>query len=117
MADYISEFDFQNIGAALKHAREEKGLTREQLAEKINKAPRHIQAIENEGQMPSVRLLIHLVRMFDISLDQYIFPEKSAGKSTTRRQVDTTLDDLDDRELMIIEATAKSLLKAREPKN
>ena len=44
------EFDFMPIGQAIKKAREAKGMTREQLAGIIGYAPRHIQAIENEGQ-------------------------------------------------------------------
>ena len=48
------KFDFMPLGQAIKKARESKGMTREQLAEIIGYAPRHIQAIENEGQHPSV---------------------------------------------------------------
>ena len=99
MNDKTGNFDFYPIGQAIKKAREAKGMTREQLAGIIDKAPRHIQAIENEGQFPSVELLIQLVTMFDISLDQYIFPEKHDSKSTARRNVDATLDKLNDREL------------------
>ena len=46
------KFDFMPLGQAIKKARESKGMTREQLAEIIGYAPRHIQAIENEGQHP-----------------------------------------------------------------
>ena len=53
------EFDFMPIGQAIKKAREAKGMTREQLAGIIGYAPRHIQAIENEGQYPSFELLFN----------------------------------------------------------
>lgn len=69
-------FDFMPIGQAIKKAREAKGMTREQLSGIIGYAPRHIQAIENEGQYPSIELFIQLITMFDISADQYLFPEK-----------------------------------------
>lgn len=52
--------------------------------------------------------------MFDVSVDQYIFPDKKSDKSTLRRQIDTLLDTLDDKELSIIEATIKGLCKAKE---
>lgn len=110
----FSEFDFKPIGQAIKKAREARGVTREQLSEKIDYAPRHIQAIENEGQMPSFQLFIQLVTMFDISVDQYIFPEKAMGKSTTRRQLDALLDILSERELLVVEATVQGLCKAKE---
>ena len=97
-------FDFMPIGQAIKKAREAKGMTREQLSGIIGYAPRHIQALENEGQYPSIELFIQLITMFDISADQYLFPEKQIDKSTIRRQIDALLDSLDDRELSIIEA-------------
>lgn len=49
-------FDFMPIGQAIKKAREAKGMTREQLSGIIGYAPRHIQAIENEGQYLGVPL-------------------------------------------------------------
>ena len=89
-------------------------MTREDVAEIIDYVPRHIQVIENEGQVPSVELLVQLATMFDISIDEYIFKSKSTTKSSIRRQVDTSLDDLADKELIVIEGTAKGLYQARE---
>lgn len=110
----FTEFDFKPIGMAIKKARESQGITREQLSEKIDYAPRHIQAIENEGQIPSLQLFIQLVTMFDISVDQYIFPNKKAEKSTARRQLDALLDTLSEKELLVVEATVIGLCKAKE---
>lgn len=45
-------------------------MTCEEPAEIIDKAPRHIQAIENEGQLPSIEFLFQLATTFDISIDQ-----------------------------------------------
>lgn len=95
------EFDFTPIGQAIKKAREAKGITREQLSEVIDYAPRHIQSIENEGQYPSFQLFTQLVTMFDVSVDQYIFPNKKSDKSTLRRQIETLLDNIDDKELSV----------------
>lgn len=110
----FEEFDFKPIGKAIKKAREARGVTREQLSEKIDYAPRHIQAVENEGQIPSLQLLVTLARMFDISVDQYIFPEKATDKSTTRRQLDAMLNNLSEKELSIVKATVQGLCKAKE---
>lgn len=109
-----AKFDFMPIGQAIKHAREAKKITREQLAGILRVEPRHIQAIENEGQHPSFQLFIRLITMFDISVDQYIFPDKQVDKTSLRRQVDTILDTFDDKELTVIEGTAKGLCKAKE---
>ena len=57
-------FDFKPIGQAIKAARKAQGMTREQLARIVDYDPRHLQAIENEGQYPSLELFIQLVTMF-----------------------------------------------------
>lgn len=109
------DFDFTPIGQAIKKAREARGMTREQLSGIIGFAPRHIQAIENEGQYPSIELFIQLMTMFNVSVDEYIFPNKEVKKSSVRRRLDAQLDKLDNRELSVIEATVNGLCKAKEP--
>ena len=109
------DFDFMPIGQAIKKAREARGMTREQLSGIIGYAPRHIQSIENEGKYPSIELFIQLIQMFDVSVDEYIFPNKEVKKSSVRRRLDAQLDNLDDKELSVIEATVNGLCKAKEP--
>ena len=109
------DFDFTPIGLAIKKSRTAQGITREQLARIVDYDPRHLQAIENEGQKPSLELFIQLVTMFNISVDEYIFPNKEVNKSSARRRLDAQLDNLDDKELSVIEATVIGLCKAKEP--
>ena len=109
------KFDFMPLGQAIKKARESKGMTREQLAEIIGYAPRHIQAIENEGQHPSVDLLIQLLTMFDISADEYeyIFPGKESVTTSERRQFNAMVDQLDEKEFSVAMATVNGLIVAK----
>ena len=107
-------FDFLPLGRAIKQARNDQHLTREQLAEEAGYGARHIQAIENDGQFPSVELLVWLAQKFELSLDQYVFPKKDSGKTTARRQADAKLDKLNDRELQIISNLADNLIAPRE---
>ena len=109
------DFDFTPIGQAIKKAREARGMTREQLSGIIGYAPRHIQSIENEGQYPSIELFIQLITMFDVSVDEYIFPDNEVKRSSIRRRLDAELDKLNDKELSIVEATVSGLCKAKEP--
>ena len=109
------DFDFTPIGQAIKRAGTARGMTREQLARIVDYDPRHLQAIENEGQYPSLELFIQLVTMFDVSVDEYIFPDNEVKKSSVRRRLDAQLDNLDDKELSVIEATVIGLCKAKEP--
>ena len=109
------DFDFTPIGQAIKKARTAKGMTREQLARILDYDPRHLQAIENEGQKPSLELFIQLVTMFGVSVDEYIFPDNEVKRSSVRRRLDAELDKLNDKELSIVEATVSGLCKAIEP--
>lgn len=107
-------FDFTPMGQAIKKARETLGMTREELSSIVDRSVRHLSAIENDGQYPSFELLIRCMTMFDISLDQYVFPTKSGIISTQRRTVDALLDKLDDCELAVVEATAKGLYALKD---
>lgn len=107
------KFDFLPLGQAIKKSREAKGMTREQLSEIIDYAPRHIQAIENEGQHPSVDLLIQLLTMFDISADEYIFPGKDTIVTSERRQFNAMVDQLDEKEFSVAMATVNGLIATK----
>ena len=104
----------REVTKAIKRARTAQGMTREQLSRIVDYDPRHLQAIENEGQYPSLELFIQLVTIFDVSVDEYIFPKKEVEKSSVRRRLDAQLDKLDDKELSVIEATVNGLCKAKE---
>ena len=91
------------------------GMTRDELARIVDYDPRHLQAIENEGQYPSLELFIQLVTMFGVSVDEYIFPDNDVKRSSVRRRLDAELDKLNDKELSIVEATVSGLCKAKEP--
>lgn len=108
------EFDFRPLGQKLKQAREARGITREQLAEMLDYAPRHIQAIENEGQHPSYQLLAQLATLFHVSVDACLFPERDGERSETRCRIDHALDGLDESELTVVAALMEGLYQARE---
>ena len=50
----VEKYDFKALGQAIKEARNAKGMSRNQLADKMNIAPRYIASIENSGQHPSL---------------------------------------------------------------
>ena len=107
-------FDFIPIGLEIKKARESQKITRENLAETLDISPRHLQAIELEGKHPSLGLVTYIAEMFNIPLDPYIFEEKAGEKSMMRKRLDMILDNLDDKDLSILEATATALCKLKE---
>lgn len=105
----VEKYDFKALGQAIKEARNVKGLSRNQLADMMNIAPRYIASIENSGQHPSLQIFYELVTLLDVSVDQFFFPNKETEKSTQLRQLESLLDEMDDKDLIIITATAKGI--------
>src|SRR5690606_30206840 len=105
----VKKYDFKALG----QARKIKGLSRNQLADIMNIAPRYIASIENSGQHPSLQIFYELVTILDVSVDQFFFPDKEANKPTQRRQLDSLLDEMDDNDLIIMTATAKGIKEAK----
>lgn len=105
----VEKYDFKSFGQAIKVARKAKGISRNQLADQMHIAPRYIASIENSGQHPSLQIFYELVTLLDVSVDQFFFPNKDTDKSTQRRQLESLLDDMSDKGLRIVTATAKEV--------
>lgn len=105
----VNKYDFTAFGQAIKAARKTKGISRNQLADQMHIAPRYIASIENSGQHPSLQIFYELVTLLDVSVDQFFFPDKETDKSTQRRQLESLLDDMSDKGLRIVTATAKEV--------
>jgi len=105
--------DMKAFGQAVMEARENKGWSREKLAETLDVSIRHIQYIETRGQRPSVQKLYELAKLFDISIDEHLLSDTTKSKTTQRRQLDTMLDSMDERDLSIVSGTAKAIQEAR----
>ncbi|HFJ5519322.1 TPA: helix-turn-helix domain-containing protein [Enterococcus faecium] len=104
-----NKFDFKPLGLAIKEARLNKGLTREQVGNMIKIAPRYLTNIENKGQQPSFHVLYDLVTLLNISLDGFILGESNSNKNSKRLQVEAQLDCLDDEELVTIEKVIQAI--------
>jgi transcriptional regulator with XRE-family HTH domain len=107
-------YDFRAFGQAIKAARLKKGMTREEAAGFIHIDPRYLTNIENKGQHTSLQIFYKIVTFFEISVDQFFYQDSEPDKSTKRRQLDKILDTFNDTDLIIMEATAKGIMQAKE---
>ena len=113
----VEKYDFRAFGQAIKAARKSKGISRNQLADQMHIAPRYIASIENSGQHPSLQIFYELVTLLDVSVDQFFFPYKETDKSTQRRQLESLIDDISDKGLRIVTATAKEIKEVEAEDN
>ena len=108
----VIPYDFNAFGQAIKAARMAKGESRKN----VSVSPRYLANIENKGQQPSLQIFYELVTRYDISVDQFFFPNETADKTTRRRQLDTLLDDLSEGGLHIVTETAKAVIDTEKQK-
>ena len=101
------KFDFHDIGMEIKRKREAKGMTQEQLAYVIDRDPRTVMYNENDGQHPSLNTFYQMITMFDISVDQFFYPDMSADAACKKR-IDILLNSLDEKDLRLVEALIRS---------
>jgi len=106
----------KDLGAIIKTARKNRGLTQEDLAEKAGVGTRHIMSIENEGGNPSYDVLYMLIRELHIPSDSIFYPER-AIENPLLEEVIRVLYDCDSSSLKIISATAKAALENQKDKN
>lgn len=105
----IPLYDFKAFGEAIKEARKKRGESRNKASSDLYISPRYLANIENKGQHPSLQVFYDLVTRYDISVDEFFFPDKSADKSTQRRQLDALLDDMSDKGIRVMTATAREI--------
>ena len=108
------KLDFHALGREIKRKREAKGWTQEYLAQLVDRTPRSIMYFENRGQHPSLNTFYQLVTLFDISVDQFFYTEGQRGENSCRKHIDVLLSSMNEKELVVMEATAEGLKKARE---
>ena len=108
------KYDFRAFGLAIKSARKKQNLTREQVGAMIEIDPRYLTNIENKGQHPSLQVFYDLVSLLNISVDEFFLPASDLDKNTRRRQLEKQLDNLSDKDLVIMESVADGIIKSKE---
>ena len=64
------------LGLTISKLRKEKGMTQEELAEKVNVSAQAVSKWENDISMPDISVLPVLAEIFDISIDELLGREK-----------------------------------------
>ncbi len=79
----------EKIAAFLKKLRNEKGMTQEELAEKLYVNSRSVSRWENARTMPDFDVLIELAKLYDVSIEELLYGERTA--EIMEKQTEETL--------------------------
>lgn len=88
-------FDKEAYGMRIKRLRLGKGLTQEQLAEKLNVTGTYIVKIESGRRTGSLELSIELAEFFGVSLDYLLLGRGQGDKKQAFREVISFLSELE----------------------
>ena len=94
---------FETFGADVKAAREAKRLARKTLAEMVGIEWRYLANIENQGAIPSLPVMIQLIKVCGLPVERYFNPEIMREESAQRQRVSHKLKLCPEEFLPVIE--------------
>ena len=105
---------FETFGADVKAARKAKHLTRKVLAEIVGIEWRYLANIENQGAIPSLPVMIQLIKVCGLPVERYFNPEIMREESDQRQRVSHKLKLCPEQYLTIIEGAIDGALKMEQ---
>ena len=105
---------FETFGEVVKAARQAKRISRKAMAEKINIDWRYLANIENDGAIPSLPVIIQLIKACGLPVERYFNPEIMRAESEQRQRVSHKLKLCPEEYLPIIEGAIDGALKMEQ---
>ena len=106
---------FETFGSDVKAARQAKRISRKAMAEKVNIDWRYLANIENEGAIPSLPVIIQLIKACGLPVERYFTPEIMREESEQRQRVSHKLKLCPEEYLPIIEGAIDSAIQIEKP--
>ena len=105
---------FETFGADVKEARKVKQLSRKTLAEQVNIDWRYLANIENDGTIPSLPVIIQLIKICGLPVERYFNPEIMREESALRQRVSHKLQLCPEEFLPIIEGAIDGAIQIQQ---
>lgn len=91
----------QKIGARIKEIRTKRGITQDQLSEKMEINPKYLSSIERGKENPTLNTLINLSRSLDVSMDEIFSFVEIEDPDERKSLIIALLDDANDEQLKL----------------
>ena len=104
----------ETFGEDVKAARIAKHLSRKTLAEIVSIDSRYLANIENESTIPSLPVIIQLIKECGLSVERYFNPEVMREESAQRQRISHKLKLCPEQYLTVIEGALDGALKTEK---
>ncbi len=104
---------FETFGADVQQAREAVKMSRRELAEKVGIDPRYLANIELCGTIPSVPVVMQLIRICKLPAERYFNPELLREDSEQRQRTSHKLQLCPEKYLPIVEGVIDGAIKLK----
>ena len=105
---------FETFGTDVKAGREAQGISRRALAEQVHIDPRYLANIELNDTIPSMPVVLQLIRICKLPAERYFNPSLIREDSDQRQRVKHKLQLCPEKYLTIVEATIDGAIKLGE---
>lgn len=105
---------FETFGADVQQAREAVKMSRRELAEKVGIDPRYLANIELCGTIPSVPVVMQLIRICKLPEERYFNPELLREDSEQRQRTSHKLQLCPEKYLPIVEGVIDGAIKLKD---
>lgn len=100
--------DYYKIGQKVRRYRKAKGLSQEELAERIGISVTHMSHIETGNTKLSLPVLVDLANELEVQTDE-LLKDSPTSKSTFKNELESILDSCSQKETRIILDTVKAM--------
>lgn len=99
------------IGARIREIRNKKGLTQEQLSERMEINPKYLSSIERGNENPTLNTLIKLSETLEVDLGDIFSFVRLEDPGERKSMISSLLDQADDKELKVAFKVLSAILR------
>ena len=110
----VAKIDFKPYGAAIKAGRTKQKESRNKAADELFISPRYLANIENDGTIPSLPVIIQLIKICGLPVERYFNPEVMREESAQRQRVSHKLKLCPEEFLPIIEGAIDGAIQIQQ---